>query len=205
MEVRHPRTLRHPVCVYVGTYMVASCGMYVRTNTCDRNLWYICTCEWVWLVTCVYVRIYVSAFCGVCACVRVYRYVLQGFAGCCRVLRWGKGSRYMQRDISCKYVSIRIGFQYIGICCRVLQSVAVWCSVFDESQCGLRPYIYIVAECCNVVQRGAVCSTKINVGWAPIYIESCRELQSVAECCRVLQCGAMVQCVRRIPMWIAPL
>ena len=83
----------------------------------------------------------------------------------------------------------------------------MWCSVFDESQCGLRPNTYIVAECCRVLQGVAECCSVVQCGaaWCSVFdefqcglspyiyrvAESCRVLQGVAECCSVVQCGAV--------------
>jgi len=56
----------------------------------------------------------------------------------------------------------------VALCCRVLQSVAVCCSIH--------------ASCCSVLQSVLVCCS--------IHAPCCSVLQSVAVCCSVLQCVA---------------
>jgi len=86
--------------------------------------------------------------------------VLQCVAVFCIVLHWSLGWSWN-------------GHQDSAVCCRVVQSDAVWCTVL---QC--------VAVCCSVVQRVALC---------------CSVLQCVAVCCSVLHSGAVwcsvLQCV----------
>ena len=78
------------------------------------------------------------------------------------------------------YRVVQRGAVRVAVCCsdttayshmlayRVLQHVAVWCSVFQCVAC--------VAVCCSVLQYVAVC---------------CSVLQCVAVCCSVLQCDAV--------------
>ena len=70
-----------------------------------------------------------------------------------------------------------LGVLQCGVCCSVVQCVAVWCSVL---QC--------VAVSCSVVQRGVLCMTWLSVLQCGV---CCSVAQCVAVWCSVLQCGAV--------------
>jgi len=90
---------------------------------------------------------------------------------------------------------------WCGVCCSVLQSIAMDCS---ELQC--------VAVCCSVLQCVAVCCSELQCVAVSCSVlqcaaEYCNGLQWVAVCCSELQCVAVsvgTLFTRQIANYVAP-